>query len=139
MTRAPLATAQRIAFASASTGIDRCGPTTFAIEELGGRRKAGDADAVVRLRRDQAGHERPVPLGVDRGRPGDEALRGGDPASQLRMGAVDARVDHGDPDRRERRQLRPRVERAVLRRVPLARKNGSFGTNDAVRLRSAST
>ena len=30
MTRAPLATAQRIALASASTGIDRCGPTTFA-------------------------------------------------------------------------------------------------------------
>ena len=41
MTRAPFATAQRIAFASASTGIDRCGPTTFAIRSsAGGARPA---------------------------------------------------------------------------------------------------
>ena len=99
MTRAPLATAQRIALASASTGIDRCGPTTFATSSSAGGCEPGDADAVVRLRRDQAGDERPVPLGVDGGGPGDEALRGGDPAAQLRVRAVDAGVDHGDPDR----------------------------------------
>ena len=121
MTRAPLATAQRIAFASASTGIDRCGPTTFAIEQLGGRRQARDPDAVVRLRGDQAGHERSVALRVDGGGPGDEALRGGDPAAQLGMGAVDTRVDHRDPHGGERRQLGPGVERTVLGRVPLPR------------------
>ena len=69
-------------------------------------------DAVVRLRRDQAGHECSVALRVDGGRAGDEALRGGDPAAQLRMRAVDAGVDHGDPDRGERRGVEPGVERS---------------------------
>ena len=36
ITRAPFATAQRIALASASTGIERCGPTTFAIRSCAG-------------------------------------------------------------------------------------------------------
>ena len=41
MMRAPFATAQRIAFASASTGIDRSGPTTFATRSsAGGARPA---------------------------------------------------------------------------------------------------
>ena len=103
MMRAPLATAQRIALASASTGIDRCGPTTFATSSSAGGCKPGDADAVVRPCRDQAGDERPVPLGVDGGGPADEALRRGDPAAQLGVRSVDPGVDHGDPDRRERR------------------------------------
>ena len=85
ITRAPLATAQRIAFASASTGIEPCGPTTFAIEELRRRREPGDADAVVRPGGDQPGDERAVALGVDRGRPLDEALRRRDAAAQLGM------------------------------------------------------
>ena len=121
MTRAPLATAQRIAFASASTGIDRCGPTTFAI-----RSSAGGASPAIPTPSSVCAAIRPAtnvpcPWVSTVGRPGDEALRRRDPAAQLGMGAVDARVDHGDPDRRERRQLGPGVERAVLRRVPLAR------------------
>ena len=90
-------------------------------QQLGTRRKPCDTDAVVRLRGYQAGYERAVALCVDRGRPGDEALRRGDPAAQLGMGAVDPGVDHRNLHRGERRELRPGIERMVLHRVPLAR------------------
>ena len=92
MTRAPFATAQRIAFASASTGIEPLRPDDLRDQ----RARAGGASPAMPMPSfgpggDQAGDERPVPLRVDGRRARDEALRRGDPAAQLGMGAVDAR------------------------------------------------
>ena len=89
------------------------------------RSSAGGAARPCRCRRSSwrrsAGDEGAMALDVDRRRSLDEAPRRHDAATQLRMSAVDARVDHGDADRGERRRLGPGVERPVLGGVPLLR------------------
>ena len=105
-------------------GLDRdraVGRHDLRHEQLGRRRQAGDADAVVRLRGDQPGDEGSVALLVDGRRAADEALRLEDPAGQIGVAAVDARVDHRHERRRERRLGVPGVVRPVLRQVPLPR------------------
>ena len=72
----------------------------------------------------------PCPCVSTVGGPRDEALRRGDAALELGVRPVDAGVDHRDPNRRERRELGPEVERAVLRRVPLARQERVVRAND---------
>ena len=120
ITRAPFATAQRIAFASASTGIERCGPTTFAISS-----SAGGASPAM-----------PTPSSVSAAiRPATKVpcpcvSTVGGPLTKLFAAAirlcssgwcpVDSGVDHGNAHGRERRRLRPGVEGSVLRGVPLA-------------------
>ena len=140
MTRAPFATAHRIAL---RLGLDRdraLGPDDLRDEELRRGREARDPDAVVRPRGDQPGDERAVPLRVDRGR--TRRRSSSRPRSGPRSSgcvAVDARVDHGDTHGGERRWLDPRVERAVLRGIPLPRQERIVGlvrdTPGAERLR----
>ena len=55
-------------------------------------------------------------------RAADEALREHDPALEVGVPEVDARVDHRHPHRRERRQRLPGVVGAVGDGVPLARR-----------------
>ena len=140
MTRAPFATAQRIALASASTGIERCGPTTFATRSSRRRREARDPDAVVRLRGDEPGDERAVPLRVDRRR----ARRRSSSRRRSARAARDASPSTPESitatrTGAKRRRLDPGVERAVLRGVPLARQERVVGhvgdTPDAERPR----
>ena len=137
MTRAPFATAQRIAFASASTGIDRCGPTTFATSSsAGGASPAMPMPSFVCAAIRPATNV-PCPCVSTVAGPADEALGGGDPPLQLGMGAVDARVDHGHANRRERRRLGPASNARFCGGVPLAAAgSGSFGTNACRRLPS---
>ena len=99
-------------------------PDDLGDEQLGRRSEPGDPDAVVRLGCDQARDERPVALGVDGGRAGDEALRRRDPAAQLRVRAVDAGVDHGHPHRR--RAAAARSRRRTTGSAP--RTTGAAGT-----------
>ena len=74
MTRAPLSAAQRIAAASAASGIVPSALHDLRDEQL---RRVGDADDALRVevRRDLAGDERAVPLGVDARIAADEAAR----------------------------------------------------------------
>ena len=111
-TRAPLSTAQRIAFASASTEIVPPARDDLGDQELGGRREAGDAGAVVELGRDDPRDDRSVPARVLR-RAADEALRRRDAPLEIGVAEIDARVDHGDAHRGERRRRRPGVVGAV--------------------------
>jgi hypothetical protein len=94
-------------------------PDDLRDEQLGRRRESRHPHRVVRLGRDQAGHERPVALGVDQGRARDEAPGCGDAALQLWMRTVDPRVDHRHAHGGKRGRIGPRVERAVLHCVPL--------------------
>ena len=93
-------------------------------EKLGRRGGAGDPDRVVDTGCDQPGDKRPMALLVDAGGAADERLRVGDLARKVGMVAVDAGVDHGDPDRREDRRRLPEVERPVELEVPLLRREG---------------
>ena len=121
MTRAPLSTAQRIARASASTGIARDFVTTFAIRSCGRRGQPGDPHAVVEAGPDQPRDERPVPERVGAGLAADEALRVEDLPREVGVGGVDARVDDRDGDRLELRQGDPRRVEAAVGEVPLLR------------------
>ena len=120
-TRAPLSTAQRIARASAWTEIVPFGCYDLRDDELGRGREPRDPDVVVELRGDDPRDDRPVAAAVLRAA-ADEALRHRDVPGEIRMAEVDARVDHGDADRRERRRCLPRVVGAVGERVPLPRR-----------------
>ena len=134
ITRAPLATAQRIAFASASTGIERCGPTTFAIRSSAGGARPGDADAVVRLAL-RSGRRR-----TSRG-PACRPSAGPRRSSSRRRSGRAAR----DGCRRcPSRSRRPGPRRAAAARstrrtsgsaprTTAAARNGSFGTYDCLR------
>ena len=111
MTRAPFATAQRIAFASASTGIDRCGPTTFAISSsAGGARPAIPTPSFVWAAIRPATNV-PWPCVSTVAGPATKLFAAAIRPLQLGMRAVDARVDHGHPHGGERRRLGPGVER----------------------------
>ena len=118
ITRAPWSTAQRIARDSARTEIERSAATTFATTSSTDGPRPAMPMPLSQLGRDHPGHDRPVPLRVVRGA-ADEAPRRDDAARQLGVPAVDARVDHGHPDRGERRQHRPQLERARPGEVPL--------------------
>ena len=122
MMRAPFATAQRIAFASASTGS-----TVPVRRPL--RSGAPPAARDQRFRRRRSSGPRSIPRRTCRApvcRPSagpatklfDAAMRPWNSG----MRAVDTRVDHGDPNGGERGRLGPEVERAVLGRVPLPRR-----------------
>ena len=91
-------------------------------EQLRVERDSGDAVAVERARGDLAGHERPVTLGVAPRRAAGEALRQQDASDELRMAAVDSRVDHRDLHRSELRLRRPEIPGLVLLQVPLLRR-----------------
>ena len=67
--------------------------------ELRVEREPCDPLVVGRVRGDLPGDERAVTLRVAVGRAADERLRGDDTPHQIRMAAVDARVDHRNPDR----------------------------------------
>ena len=90
-------------------------------DELGRGREPGDPDVVVELRGDDPRNDRPVAAAVLRAA-ADEALRHSHVPGEIRMAEVDARVDHGDADRRERRRCLPCVVGAVGERVPLPRR-----------------
>jgi hypothetical protein len=96
-------------------GVDNLGN-----EQLGGGRHAGDSGSVVEGGRDHTRDERAVPLLVDPGRTADEGLSLGDFVHELRVGGVDARVDHRDAHRSERGRRIPVVERAGHVEMPLA-------------------
>ncbi len=57
---------------------------------------AGDPDAVVRRRSDDAGHLSAVAVRVGRRGRGEERRAGDELAGEVGVGAVDARVEHGD-------------------------------------------
>ena len=120
MTRAPRLTAQRIAFASTAASISPSAVATLATSSSRREGHACDSLSVVDLRGDEAGHERPVPDRIV-GRAAHEALRGKDVAREIRVADVDPRVDDGDGDGIEERQLCPEVEGAYVREMPLAR------------------
>ena len=124
MMRAPFATAQRIALASASTGIDRCGPTTFATSSsAGGASPAIPMPSFVWAAIRPATNV-PCPWVSTVAGPGTKLLEAAiRPCSSGWVPSTPG-VDHGHPDRRERRRLGPEVERAVLGRVPLALQEG---------------
>ena len=122
ITRAPLSAAHRIAATSAFSGTEPSGGDDLRHEQLRVEREAGHPELVERVRRDLAGDERAVALLVRVRRAADEALGRGHPAGELRMRAVDARVDHRDLDGRERRRGRPERPGVVGLEVPLLRR-----------------
>ena len=95
----------------------------FGDQELRREGDARDPLPVVGRRGDLSRDEGPVALLVGERASADEALRERDPARELRMPAVDAGIDDRDlhARTRQRRQLRPGVERLVLGEVPLLR------------------
>ena len=140
ITRAPFATAQRIAFASASTGIERCGPDDLRDQQLAPAARARRS----RRRRSSRAAIRPAtnvpcPCVSTVGGPGDEALRGRDPRraardaspstpesiTATRTGARGGGSAHASKD-------------AVLRGIPLPRQERVVGhVRDAPRRRAA--
>ena len=86
ITRAPWSTAQRIAFASASTSISSGRPsTTFATSSCARAPCPAMPTALSDRGGDQPGDERAVALLVEVGRAADERLRPDDPAGKLGM------------------------------------------------------
>ena len=107
---------------------DAVRPDDLRDEQLRREREPGDAFAVVQSRDHQAGDERAVPSYVAQRAAADEALPAREAALELRMGAVDAGVDHCDPHPAQPgRPLRPGVEAADRRHVPLAREQRVVG------------
>ena len=82
ITRAPLSTAQRIAFASASSRSCRSRARPSRSGAATGMRSRR-CRSVVRSRRDHAGDERPVALGVDVPAPPTKLRAAGDPAREI--------------------------------------------------------
>ena len=121
MTRAPLSTAQRIALASASTGIARDLVTTFAMRSSDDGARPAMPIPLSMARPDEARDERAVTERVHAGRATDEALRTEDPAREVWMAGIDAGVDDRDRNRLERGQRDPRGVEAAVREVPLLR------------------
>ena len=121
ITRAPLSTAHRIAFASASTAIVPLGETTFATTSSA----AGERPAMpVELSSSAAMTPAtivPWPR-VSWRRCRSRSSSRGRCADEVRMHAIDPGVDHRDANGRERRQRLPGVVGAVRDRVPLARR-----------------
>src|SRR5919204_1120351 len=93
----------------------------FRHDQPGRRSEPCDSTPVVCRRPDLARYERAVTAGVVR-RPSYEALRLHDPALELGMAPVDARVDHRYADGLELREHVEGAEDPVLRQVPLPRR-----------------
>ena len=131
MMLAPFATAQRIALASASTGIDRCGPTTFATSS-----SAGGASPAIPMPSFVCAAIRPAtnvpcPCVSTVAGPGDEALGGRYPPLQLGMGAVDPGVDHGHANRRKGGGSGQKSNARFWAAYHWRCRKGSFGPNAA--------
>ena len=120
ITRAPLSTAQRIAFASASTGIVRELVTTFATSSSADGARPAMPIPLSTPRGDDARDERAVPERVP-GRAADEALRVQDAPRELGMVRVDPGVDHGDRHAGRARAASATARRSGSAQVPLPR------------------
>src|SRR4029079_465035 len=94
--------------------------TAVVYRYLRGKAEPRDPRPVVRRGGDDASDERAVALPIG-DVSADEALLVHDPTGELGMVDVDARVDDGDPDRREvvDRNLGPEVERVDRVQIPL--------------------
>ena len=137
ITRAPFATAQRIAFASASTGIEPLRP-----DDLRDQRAAPAARARrCRCRRSSCAAIRPAtnvpcPCVSTVAEPSTKLFAAAIRPRSSGWRAVDARVDHGDPARRRAAAARStRRTTGSGRRTTAAAGTGRSGRTTARRLR----